>query len=297
MSDDQVFQWLLDVDRIWLTQFEGVEPFRSSVQWSKEKDVQAALSQLPSDESTKVLKFYRHTDAKLCLGSCLLKRRAISDFCNVPWADVAIGVDSNRKPCYSPKEATGKKLEFNVSHHGTLVALVGCPGNNVKLGVDVVRMSWEKDYDKVMKEGFESWATTYEMVFSPREMRDISEFIPPNCRDSTEVIKAKLRHFYAFWCLKEAFVKMTGEALMASWLKRLEFRDVDVPECSTEGSWGRICRNVEIYFDDERVEGVLLQIQSFCKEYMIATCASSAVVVEPFKVLSADQLFPSIIQP
>ncbi|KZF21519.1 4'-phosphopantetheinyl transferase [Xylona heveae TC161] len=44
------------------------------------------------------------------------------------------------------------------------------------------------------------------------------------------IIDAQLRLFYAHWCLKEAYIKMTGEALLAGWLKELEFRNVRPPK-------------------------------------------------------------------
>ncbi len=46
---------------------------------------------------------------------------------------------------------------------------------------------------------------------------------------SNDVIEAKLRRFYTFWALKEAYVKMTGDALLADWLRVLEFRKVRAP--------------------------------------------------------------------
>lgn len=44
------------------------------------------------------------------------------------------------------------------------------------------------------------------------------------------IIEAKLRRFYAMWCLREAYVKMSGDALLAPWLKELEILDVVAPE-------------------------------------------------------------------
>ncbi|KAL9627870.1 MAG: hypothetical protein Q9164_007463 [Protoblastenia rupestris] len=210
MSGAQVFRWLLNVDRIWATPFLGEEPFKSTEHWTTGKDAQHALNLLPATEKTKVLNYYRHTDAKLSLGSCLLKRLAISTACHIPWANVTLSRDEHRKPCYKPEDVAGKTLQFNVSHHGTLVALVGCSAERINLGVDIVRMNWEKDFAAVLKDGFETWARVYEMVFSDREVRDIIHYVPPLQTSPDDEIRAKLRHFYAHWCLKEAYVKMTG---------------------------------------------------------------------------------------
>lgn len=287
MSEQSVFRWLLDVDNLWAAPFEGDNVFKSTERWAPQ--AQYPLSLLAADEKAKVLHFYRHSDAKLCLGSCLLKRRAISDRCGIPWNDVCIDQDSNSKPCYKPPNATGMTLEFNVSHHGTLVALVGCSKLDIKLGVDVVKMNRGRDYAKVQEDGFASWAKVYEMVFSEREVDDIAKYETPAELSYEQEIRAKLRHFYAHWCLKEAYVKMTGEALLAKWLKEMEFRNVQVPKAADDGKWGESCSGVEMWFRDQRLEGINMEIQAFQSDYMIATCASRAdVKFTPFKELDIE---------
>jgi len=305
MDGPRVFRWLLDVDPLWPTPAQGPQSSQSTAQWGTGIQAEQALRLLSHEEPSKVLRFYRPSDAKLCLASCLLKRSAISQHCGVPWSDVALSEDSNRKPCYKPQSPSGRTLAFNVSHHGALVALVGCSGEATQLGVDVVRLNWEKDYAMVMKDGFEAWAHVYEMVFSEREIHDIAHFMPSGQRNHQEEIQAKLRHFYAHWCLKEAYVKMTGEALLASWLKDLEFRNVEVPLPRKqmpqaagpllEGDWGQSCTNVEIWFHGKRLTGVRLEIQAFRDDYMIATAASNVdIVLDAFEVLDVDQqVYPS----
>ena len=287
MDGPEVFRWVLDVQTLWPTPPDGPDHLQPSgreatARWANGKEAQYALNLLTSDEQAKVLRFYRPSDAKLALASCLLKHRAIATTCAVPWSEATIGEDSNRKPCYKPTSPGGKAVEFNVSHHGSLVALVGCPGKDVKLGVDIVRMNWDKDYAGVMREGFESWARTYEAVFSDREVEDIAHYAAPTHDDVQDTIRAKLRHFYAHWCLKEAYVKMTGEALLAPWLKDVEFRNVQVPlptGVAVDGAqeadfWGQTCKEVEIWAHGDRVTDVQLEIQAFRDDYMIATASS-----------------------
>ena len=83
---------------------------------------------------------------------------------------MSIRQDEHHKPCYKADACTGKALQFNVSHHGTLVALIGCPGEGTKLGVDIARMNWEKDYAAVSRDGYEAWTNIYETVFSDRKI-------------------------------------------------------------------------------------------------------------------------------
>ena len=303
MNKPEVFRWLLDVQPIWpVDESKGIPiaAREATTQWANGRGAQHALGLLSTEERVKVLCFYRPNDAKLCLGSCLLKRRAIASKCAIPWSEAIVGEDSNRKPCYKSLNPEGQTLEFNVSHHGTLVALVGCTEKDVKLGVDIVRMNWDKDYAKVMEEGFKAWVDTYEAVFSEREVKDIADYVAPMQHDPQEMIRAKLRHFYAHWCLKEAYVKMTGEALLASWLKDLEFRNVQVPlpnnhmqtEAESADYWGQTCGDVEIWFRGNRVTDVQLEIQAIRDDYLIATaCSRYNTSLAAFEKLDLEQDF------
>ena len=165
MPGGHLFRWLLDVAPLWPYPRDSGQRILTKQQWATTQTASTALNLLPPDEQDKVLRYHFASDAKLSLGSCLLKRKAISEVCRISWPEITIGQDSNRKPCYKPEDLTVETLEFNMSHHGSLVALVGCSGKNLQLGVDVVKMNFEKDYSMVMKEGFPSWARTYEAVF------------------------------------------------------------------------------------------------------------------------------------
>lgn len=299
MGDNpEVFRWLLDVRLLWpvpgdsnqsTSQSTGQFKPASTAHWASGEDAKYALSMLSPAEKSKVLRFYHPRDAKLGLASNLLKHRAITHACNVSWSQASISEDHNRKPCYKPKDPNASTVEFNVSHHGTLVTLVGCAGEMRKLGTDVVQMNWAKDYPSVLKDGFDAWVKVYESVFSDREVADIIAYSPPGQSNLQDQIKAKLRHFYAHWCLREAYVKMTGEALLAPWLKDLEFRNVQVPsptiqtnQESQRGNWGQECSADDIWFKGVKVTDVKVELQAFGEEYMIATAVS-----EPKPALSA----------
>ena len=101
------------------------------------------------------------------------------DSCHIPWEEAIVAPDHNRKPSCLPTKPGARGVEFDTSHHGTLVALVGAPGERRKVGTDVVQIQWEKDYPAVKKDGFEKWANTYEAVFSAREAADIARYKPP----------------------------------------------------------------------------------------------------------------------
>lgn len=97
--------------------------------------------------------------------------------------------------------------------------------------------------------------------------------------ESNIIIDAKLRRFYAFWCLREAYVKMTGEALLAPWLKDLEFRDVQVPSAKEEVVdsgfllEGEILTDFAIYFKKRAVKDVKVDLRALGRDFMVAGVA------------------------
>lgn len=292
MLEGEVFRWLLDVKDLWPSPNEQIVKTESTANWATGHDVAEALSLLPPAERAKVVRFYHPRDAKLSLGSSLLKRRAITHACQVVWDDAIISYDHNHKPCYKPADPKELNVEFNVSHHGTLVSLVGFAGSAVKLGTDIVQVNWEKDYPTIQRDGFRAWVNIYEAVFSNREVTDIIAYTP-TLSEAQDAMKAKLRRFYAHWCLREAYIKMTGEALLAPWLKDLEFRNVQVPppvaftgQEDRSGGWGHICTEYDIWFKGKKVIDVKMELQAFGKDYMIATAVSETnVSLSPFKQL------------
>ncbi|QSZ32160.1 hypothetical protein DSL72_001731 [Monilinia vaccinii-corymbosi] len=92
--------------------------------------------------------------------------------------------------------------------------------------------------------------------------------------DSNEVIDAKLRRFYAMWCLRETYVKMTGEALLAPWLKELEICDVQSPIAPVTHDLnslerGQITDNFRIVFKGQEVTNVHMELAALGLHYMV----------------------------
>lgn len=100
--------------------------------------------------------------------------------------------------------------------------------------------------------------------------------------NSNVVIDAKMRRFYAMWCLREAYVKMTGEALLAPWLKELEILGVEAPaenksiHDSASLCKGQVVREFRIHFKGEPVTNVMMELTALGKNYMVAGSARSA---------------------
>lgn len=63
---------------------------------------------------------------------------------------------------------------------------------------------------------------------------------------------------------------MTGEALLAGWLRELEFRNVKAPDVADDGGWGKVEELVEVFFRGARVEGSRIEVVGFGRDYIVA---------------------------
>lgn len=261
----------------------------------------------------------------MSLASSLLKRFAITRLLGSLWSETVISLDKNGKPCYVPKMPAGETVEFNVSHQAGIVVIVACrcaPGE-VQLGTDIVCVNERDEYARIEKEGFFSWVDMHSDVFAPSETRalkmDTTQLVLPlpegleltgytrdaiaRCQYPSQVVtwkdaaghvqrlepevilESKLRRFHALWCLREAYVKMTSEALLAEWLQELEFREFRTPSAIKEGGdskkttstlgleLGEVMTSFEILFKRKRVDDAAMELRAFGTDYMVASAA------------------------
>ncbi|GME48692.1 4 -phosphopantetheinyl transferase protein [Neofusicoccum parvum] len=305
--EDTLTYWLLDTRSLWPG--DRIDQAAADV-----------LDLISPEEQEGVRRKHFIQDARLSLGSALLKRAFISKVTGVPWHKIRFGRAGDPvhgKPCYvDEKGQPVPNVTFNVSHQAGLVALVGSTLPDAELGVDIVCVNERNDYRVIDKDGFDGWVDMYDEIFSAEESWDMKynidslqlldgSILTPSelgrsdrcCRrdqtlsatrklesgatenisfNSDLLIDAKLRRFYTFWCYKEAYIKLTGEALMASWLKQLEFKNVKVPRpgtvarCSTHGSWGEKVDDVEVWLHGKRLEDVRMEIQAFEEDRMVS---------------------------
>ena len=242
--------------------------------WSATDPVSSALDLLPSHEKAAVLRFHFPRDAALSLGSFLLKHLAIVHAIGVTWAESVVEANrnvNNGKPFYGLGG-----VQFNVSHHGAMVVLVASVEPEVNVGIDVVKIDLERDMAAISRAGgWTSWVRIFQDVFSEEEIREI---IAGDLGTPQEALEKSLRRFYAFWALKEAYIKMTGEALMADWLRDLEFKRVTVPKpVEADGGmngiecWGEVLYDFEVWLRGNMVENVRMELVALGREYMVAT--------------------------
>jgi 4'-phosphopantetheinyl transferase len=195
--------------------------------------------------------------------------------------------------------------------------------SEVELGVDIVCVNERNDYRLIDQEGFNGWVDVYQEIYSHEESWDMKYNVDPFplldgtvvtpdmlgrhdrcCRrdqnltatlpsreqrtfSSDLLIDAKLRRFYTYWCYKEAYIKMDGEALLANWIKELEFKSVRAPKpgtvarCSTHGTWGERVGDVEVWFKRHRLNNTRMEIQAFEENFMISVAAKTDEVLLP----------------
>lgn len=209
------------------------------------------------------------------------------------------------------------RVEFNVSHQGYITALAGCqiPISNdaeassvgaslsssfaiPQLGIDITctndptrrraaGSASQDSYQPKTENDLQSFIDIFAEVFSSREIQDMknrSSSSSPSVGAMQEEqkftsINHRLRLFYTYWALKEAYIKMTGEALLAPWLRDLEFVDVEVPEpaatlpSSTSSSFGKPQITTKARLEGRDIENVRLETVGFEKDYIFATSA------------------------
>lgn len=164
-----------------------------------------------------------------------------------------------------------------------------------QVGIDITctdeRSRRGKDSIPSTEADLHSFLDIYAEVFSPREIELMKS--NPNQQPQygsqygsqsltrtkmmslEETIEYRLRRFYAYWALKEAYIKMTGEALLAPWLKELQFFNVVPPESAIDDEgrpqWGSPTRDVVVKLYGEVVSDVRIELVAFGKEYLVAT--------------------------
>ncbi|KAK3363274.1 hypothetical protein B0T25DRAFT_526868 [Lasiosphaeria hispida] len=317
-------QWILDTRTWWP---EATETRQLETHASR------ALALLPAAERTSALKYYHVRDAKMAIASSLLKHFVIAKLVpSVPWHATTITRDARTKPIYLDPSTGLSPVSFNVTHQAGIVALIGAaqpPALPVELGIDIVSPAERRarDHSLIQSDGWPRFVDMHADVFAPQEASylkyQVLSAVPglvPRGAAPDAVVDAKLRAFYALWALREAYVKMTGEALLAEWLRDLEFRrfrppaptpawevpareeGVGVAEGGEEGmgpAYGaQVVRDTEIRFRGKRVEDVNLCLRAMGPDYMVCTAVrtpgGTAVGLGwrlgPYQVLSLEEV-------
>ncbi|KAK2743031.1 hypothetical protein FQN57_004987 [Myotisia sp. PD_48] len=304
-------RWYMDTERLTATRTDL--PLVDTLQWSDQKTVKS---------------FYHLSDRHMSLASYLLKYLFIHRACHVPWNQIKISrtPDPHRRPCYIPLDSSRggnqgnsdapatPKIEFNVSHQASLVALAGCtippsldnshddanhhqqrdPASAAavpQIGIDITctdeRERRNPNSILSTEEELLSFIDIFTTAFSPREIAIMKAYPVEDAtsgyrEDATDTaadrlkksIDYRIRRFYTYWALKEAYIKMVGEGLLADWLQELEFFNV-VPPAPVSGAeeWGNPKTDVTVRLYGRIVEDVRVEVVAFGERYILATAS------------------------
>ncbi|GAQ45036.1 hypothetical protein AtubIFM55763_010665 [Aspergillus tubingensis] len=248
------------------------------------------LETLQPTEQQAIQKYYHLKDRHMSLASNLLKYLFIHRTCRIPWSQITISRTPapHHRPCFIPSAAfttSIPKVEFNVSHQDSMVALAGTtiPPNptpakqqqEIQVGIDITstteHLRSPRNPSPPTRSAFLEYVSIFTEIFSARELGLIKSLTHPvhgYSVSSTEGVVYSYRVFFAYWALKEAYIKMTGEALLAEWLRELEFLDVRVPDTD-----GEVYRGVRVLMKGREVEEVRVEVQAFEGGYLVATAA------------------------
>lgn len=149
---------------------------------------------------------------------------------------------------------------------------------DVRIGVDVAcTKEPPRTPDLSTQAKLEEWVDVFGEMFSSREQDDMKHTAVLGLDNMNEP-EQKARRFYTYWALKEAYIKMVGEGLLAPWLRELEFRDVPVPERgdSSNGSWvlmsSEDTRRLGILFRNKNIaHSMQTTLEAFEETFLVAT--------------------------
>jgi 4'-phosphopantetheinyl transferase len=145
------------------------------------------LELLSADERARADRFVFESDRIRYIASHGVLRMRLGDCCGKPPASLVFSVGSHGKPALSEPSAP---LQFNLSHSGSLAALVVTP--NIRCGIDI-----EKERSEISDQDIA------ERFFCARENAWLQS-LPPD---------QKARGFFRLWSVKEAILKADGKGL------------------------------------------------------------------------------------
>ncbi|KAK0656297.1 hypothetical protein B0T16DRAFT_399020 [Cercophora newfieldiana] len=323
-SQPTLIQWIFDT-RPWFSSATQTRHLPTDPQ------AQRIMALLPPSETASALKYYHVRDAKMSLASSLIKHLAIAHLSpRTPWHATTITRDARTKPTWIDPTTSTTPIAFNVTHQAGIVALIAipCPSPSlpVEVGIDLVCTSERRarDHELILSEGWLHFVAMHADVFSPREAaylkHEVLSAVPGLVSPSggpSAVLDGKLRAFYALWALREAYVKLTGEALLAEWLQELEFRgfrpvaptagwavpareeEAETKEDGERKRYGaQAINNPEVWFKGRRVDDVNMSLRAMGEDYMICTAVRTPGRKEvalgwklrPYRVLDLDDM-------
>ena len=147
------------------------------------------------------------------------------------------------------------------------VAAVRFDAGQPEVGVDVVSTR-ERDGDEQVRSfgGWDGFVSAHAPLLAADEVDRLRRW--PGCDGE------KRRALLALWCLREAYVKMCGEALLAPWLADLCFTRFR-PTTELDGDWSRLDGEevgedeLGIMLGGEPVRDVRMRLKALARGFMV----------------------------
>ena len=188
---------------------------------------------LTAAEQERCQRYRQQDDRDRYMGGRALTKLAVARFCQTPLADVSIAVQESGKPFVLLANEHLPVPGISISHAGELVVVAISLANDV--GVDVELLHHDVNIRELA-----------DVVCHADEIADIY-----SASDKTVTQK-----FYAYWVLKEAYLKATGDGLSADARSVLFRIDPASPVRLAQGLANQADGNWEFYlsqYDDQHM--------------------------------------------
>lgn len=244
-------------------------------EWNpSEKDFAYAISCIQLEEKERLARFVFRKDVRASLVGRLLMRKFVYDYGNIPYSDIILTRDANKKPIL---QNVSLNLNFNVSHHGNYTVLAG-ETRNVKLGVDIMKLEYSGGKD--LSEFFRIMNRS----FSRSEWKEIKNL---SLNES-----AQISMFCRHWALKESYLKAIGVGITID-LGTIIFKT------NSELSENSVTTDTDLYINDIKQEW-LFEETLLNSQHCIAVALQENEEIpksqmSTFEVISSDKLLANTV--